>query len=487
MMAYRTQTNKDVDHLQPPQDMHAERAVLGAVLKDSEALGYVLETFDTATTFYTERHRLIFQAAVDLYNSNQPCDITTVANEMRKQGNLEKAGGRVYLVELAEGVASTANIESHAGIVLEKSLLRQLISTTNEITRTSYREERPVEDLLDEAESNIFRIAQQRIRQGFLPIRKLVGDTLEHIGEMDVSDGGLLGLPTGFGELDKLTLGLHGGDLIIIAGRPSMGKTSLAMNIAEHIATSTKKGVGMFSVEMSKEQLVLRLLCGRARLNQHRLRSGRLREDEWPSLTTAGNILSQAPLFVDDSPTLTTLQMRAKARRLKSNHDVSLIIVDYIQLMAASGRYENRQQEIATISRGIKALAKELSIPVIAISQLSRQVEQRGGDRIPQLSDLRESGAIEQDADVVMFVHRPEFYMSREERMEDTAKGPRDTKVGKANIIVAKQRNGPTGKVELAFVKELTRFEELAPEYRSAGHDVPEDHDEPSGHGPLPF
>ncbi|RKX24470.1 MAG: replicative DNA helicase [Candidatus Zixiibacteriota bacterium] len=479
-MAYRTQTNKQVDQLQPPQSLEVEQSILGAILKDPEAINRVVDIIQDSRDFYAPKHQLIFQAAVDLYEQSEPIDITTVASRLQDRNHLEKIGGRVYLVELAEQVASTGNVASYANIVLEKSVLRRLISTSNEILRSCYALEMPAEELLDQAEANIFSISESRLRQGFAPMKSLVTDSLEQIDAMQLSEGGLAGLKTGFHDLDTMTLGLQKSELIIVAGRPSMGKTSLAMNIAEHIATvpEKKKTVGIFSIEMSKDALVFRMLCGRARLDQHKLRSGKLKDSEWPRLSTAGNLLSQASIFVDDSPSLSPLEVRAKARRLMAQHGLDLIIVDYIQLMHGNARVENRQQEIAIISRNLKALAKELDIPVIAISQLSRAVEQRGGDKRPQLADLRESGAIEQDADVVLLVYRPEMYMSHLDRND-----PKYLEVeGRAEIIVAKQRNGPTGTVRLGFIKNLARFENL----ETRRPDLPEGVN-PVGDGNVPF
>ncbi|MDF1545345.1 MAG: replicative DNA helicase [bacterium] len=481
-MAYRTNEEKKIGRLQPPQSLDAEQAVLGAILKDEDAINRTIEVIDNESVFYSPANRFIYRAILDLYEKSEPCDITTVANHLVQQDKLEKAGGRVYLVELAEMVASTANVTSYANIVLEKSLLRKLINSSNEIIQSCYNMDEPVDNLLDHAEATIFSISESRMRKGFIGMKELVDSSLQEIDDMQISEGGLSGLHTGFRKLDEKTLGLHPGDLVIVAGRPSMGKTSLAMNIAENVATREKdpKGVGIFSIEMSKEQLVFRMLCGRGRLNQQDVRSGKLRDSEWPELNKAGNVLRNAPIFVDDSPTLTSLEVRAKARRLKAQHDIGLIIVDYIQMMYGTARSENRQQEIAVISRGMKALAKELEVPVIAISQLSRQVEQRGQDKRPQLSDLRESGAIEQDADLVIFVYRPEFYMAHVEKTD-----PAFLEVeGKAEIIIAKQRNGPIGIVNLAFVKEFARFENLAEQH----HHLPPGVDPVQDHPPdMPF
>jgi len=477
-MAQRIQQTSRTDDLQPPQSLDAEQAVLGSILKDSEAVYQAIEILDGPDNFYYPKHQEIYRAVLRLYDKSEPSDITTVANELLKEGVLERIGGRVYLVQLAESVATTANIVHHCNIVLEKSVLRKLIQTSNEIVRSCYAMEMPVDDLLDAAEANIFNISESRLRKGFTSIKELMPSTFEQIENLQSEESALVGIKTGFTDMDNMTNGLHRGDLIIVAGRPSMGKSALVMNIAEHIAVNQNKGVGVFSVEMSNEALALRVLCGRARVSQQRLRAGKLKKEEWPRLTVAGGSLSDAPIFIDDSPNLTSLEMRAKARRLKAQYDIALIIVDYIQMMHASGRHENRQQEIASISRNLKILAKELDIPVVACSQLSRMVEQRGGDKRPQLADLRESGAIEQDADVVMFVYRPEHYLSHLERTD-----PKFQEVeGRAEIIVAKQRNGPTGAVNLTFIKEFARFENPAPGFRELPVDVervPPDEDIP--------
>ncbi|MBD3404400.1 replicative DNA helicase [candidate division GN15 bacterium] len=453
-MATRAQTDKDVSRLQPPQSLDAEQSVLGAVLKDPEAVNRAVELLDSDSYFYSPRHQIIYKAVLELYNRNEPCDITTITHELTRHGQLDKIGGRVYLVELVEGVVSVSNVEAHASIVLEKSVLRRLIQASSDIMQRCYNGEQAVDDLLDEAEAGIFTISESRLRQGFVAIEGPVHEVWREVENPDLARSAL---STGYHELDRLTDGLRNGDLVVVAGRPSMGKTAFALNIAEHVAIESKKGIGIFSIEMSREQLVTRMLCGRAGVNQQKVRSQRLSDPEKRKLAMTAAKLSESPIFIDDSPLLSALEMRAKARRLKAQQDVGLIIVDYIQMMHASGRLENRQQEIAQISRSMKSLAKELNVPVIAISQLSRMVEQRGGDKRPQLADLRESGAIEQDADVVMFVYRPEFYLSHLEKTD-----PKYMEVeGKAEIIVAKQRNGPTGVVQLSFRKELARFGNL--------------------------
>jgi len=463
-VATRFEKEKSIRQIEPPQSVEAEQAILGAILKDPEAIHSIVDYFNSSENFYVPRHGLIFRGILNLYERNEPCDVTTVSEELARLNLLEKIGGRTYLIDLVQGTASTANVTSYADIVLEKSVLRQLISVSNNIIKGCYDQTDEVGELLDRAEERIFALTESRLRKGFTRVSDLLPQTFEQLEDYQETQGGLVGVPTGFSELDTITAGLHNNDFIVVAGRPSMGKTALALNIAEYVAIEKKKSVGIFSIEMSKEQLALRLLCGRARISQHKLRTGRLKDQEWSQLTLASGPLSEAEIYIDDSPMLSTLEMRAKARRLKAQHNIELLVIDYIQMMSSPGRVDNRQHEMAMISRSIKGLAKELCIPVVAVSQLSRNVEMRGGDKRPQLSDLRESGAIEQDADVVMFVYRPEFYMSHLDNDD-----PKRLEVkGKAEILVAKQRNGPTGKVELTFVKDYVRFENLARGYASA-------------------
>jgi replicative DNA helicase len=466
---HKKEKDKDVTHLEPPQSIDAEQQVLGAILKDPETISAIIELINTEEHFYVNRHKIIFAAILRLFEKNDPSDITTVADELEKMNQLEKVGGRLYLVELVEGVVSTANVISYANIILEKWVLRSLIDTSNNIAKDCYELEGEVTEILDKAEQRIFSISESRLRKGFVPLSQLLPRTFEQIEDFQETKGGLVGIKTGFPDLDALTAGLHNGDFVVVAGRPSMGKTALALNIAEHIAIEEKIPVGIFSIEMSKEQVALRFLCGRARISQHLLRTDRLRDSQWQKLTHAFQPLSEAAIFVDDSATLSTLEMRAKARRLKARYNIGLLIIDYIQMIYNTTRTENRQQEMAMISRAMKSLAKELNIPIVACSQLSRMVEIRGGDKRPQLSDLRESGAIEQDADVVMFVYRPEFYLSHLDK-ED----PKRLEVeGRAEIIVSKQRNGPTGTIKLAFVKDIVRFENLAYQpYRTESEEV---------------
>jgi len=457
-MAVNTGKDKQTKQHEPPHSVEAEQALLGSVLKDSDAINKIVDYFNSPQFFYFPKHGVIYAAVLNLYEKNEPSDVTTVSEELVRMNELDNIGGRSYLIDLISGVASTANVNSYADIIIEKAILRNLINVSTDITRSCYELDDDVGNLLDLAEQKIFSIAESRLRKGFTRVSELLPQSFEQLEDYQSTKGGLVGVATGFVELDNITAGLHNGDFVVIAGRPSMGKTAFALNIAEHVAINEKKPVGIFSIEMSQEQLVLRLLCGRARISQHQLRTGKLKDSEWVKLTHASGPLSEADIFIDDSAFLSTLEMRAKARRLKAQYDVGLLIIDYMQMMHAPGRIENRQQEIAMISRTMKGLAKELNIPVVACSQLSRMVETRGGDKRPQLSDLRESGAIEQDADVVMFVYRPEFYFSH--------LPPDDPKLlevrGKAEIIVAKQRNGPTGKIDLTFVKDFVRFESMA-------------------------
>jgi len=457
-MATRPEVKEGTVRLEPPKSIDAEQAVLGSILKNPDILSSIIEYLVSDDFFYVPKHRLIYRAILSLYEKNEPSDITTVAEELVKMNQLDKIGGRTYLIELVDGVATTANAVSYASIVLEKAVLRTLIDLSNAIVEDCYSQTSEVAEVLDHAERSIFAISESRLRKGFVALSELIPRTFDQIEDFQETKGGIAGMATGFEQLDAITAGLHRGDFVVIAGRPSMGKTALALNIAEYVAVEKKSPVAIFSIEMSKESLALRLLCGRARISQHLLRTDRLRDAQYQQLILAADPLRQAQIFIDDSATLSTLEMRAKARRLKSQYDIGLLIVDYIQMMHSTSRVENRQQEMAMISRALKSLAKELNIPVVACSQLSRMVEMRGGEKRPQLSDLRESGAIEQDADVVMFVYRPEFYLSHLER--DDAR--RLEVAGKAEIIVAKQRNGPTGVVELAFVKEYVRFENLA-------------------------
>lgn len=430
----------------PPNNPEAEQAVLSGILIESEALSRVSE-FLVADDFYRESHRKIFRAMLALYEKSEPTDLLTVSNELRKQGELENIGGSSYLATLVDYLPTAANIISYARIIKEKSVLRSLITISTEIITQGFAEVDNVDQFLDEAEQMIFQLSEKRVRQSFYPVKEIVKETYRIIESLHERKD-LSGVPTGFADLDRMTCGLQPSDLIIIAGRPSMGKTAFALNIAEHAACQKKICTAVFSLEMNKEQLVQRMLCGLGKVDASKLRGGFLNQNDWTNLHRAADKLSQSPLFIDDTPALSVLEMRAKARRLKKEHNLGMIMVDYLQLMRASSRSESREREISEISRSLKALAKELHVPVIALSQLNRSVETRPEKhKRPQMSDLRESGAIEQDADVIAFIYRDEVYN------KDTAEP------GVAEIIIGKQRNGPIGTVKLAFLRQHTRFE----------------------------
>lgn len=453
-MATRFDTiDREIAGRVPPQAQDVEMAVLGAMMRDAESVGLVIEVLQD-NDFYKPAHRKIYAAMQSLFERSEPIDLATVAAELEKTGDLDKCGGRAALVDIADSVFTAANAQAHARLVQDKAVLRQLIKTSQHISESCFSAPGEVADLLDEAEGMIFAISESRARQDFTSISELTIPTFDRIDQYYKQGGGITGLPTGYTDLDNLTAGMHPGDLIILAGRPSMGKTSFALNIMEHVAFESQKACAIFSLEMSKEQLAERLLASVARVNGLDMRKGRLRREKYDDLYTAAGKLHEAKIWIDDSAALGVLELRAKARRLKAQHDIALIVVDYMQMMHGPRNAENRQQEISIISRSLKSLAKEIKVPVLALSQLSRQVEQRGGDRRPQLADLRESGAIEQDADVVMFVYRPERYGITEEKgqsLENTAE-----------IIVGKQRNGPIGTVLLTFLKDFTRFENRA-------------------------
>ena len=441
--------SEDSLHKLPPQDLDAERAVLGAALLENDALFRVVDVIG-ADDFYRDAHRKIFNAMLQLNERNEPIDLITLTDLLRREGALEAVGGASYISGLVDAIPTAANIRMHGKIVREKALLRNMIGTATEIVTRAYDQSDRVENLLDEAERSIFAISEQNIRPAFIPIKDVVKGSFEMIEKLYERKERVTGAPMGIAKLDEMTSGLQPSDLIIIAGRPSMGKTALALGVAQHIGINKGGTVAIFSLEMSKEQLVLRMLCSEARVDSHKLRSGFLAKTDWPKLTTAAGRLAESPIFIDDSAALSVLETRAKARRLKAERGLSLIIVDYLQLMRGRGEADTREQEISTISRGLKALAKELSVPVVALSQLSRAVESRAAEhKKPILADLRESGAIEQDADVVMFIYREEVYR----RTDDNH--------GVAEIIIGKQRNGPTGSVKVTFLERYTRFENL--------------------------
>ncbi|MDI6754283.1 MAG: replicative DNA helicase [Thermodesulfobacteriota bacterium] len=435
----------------PPQSLEAEVSVLGGVLLENEALNRVLEVVREGD-FYRESHRKIFSAMVNLYERNEPADLITLSETLKKKDALEEIGGLEYLNFLANSVPTAANIAYYAKIIKEKSILRKLINRATEIVSLGYSNSSDVDEFLDQAERLIFEISEDRVRPSFYPIKDIIKSSFKTIERLYEKHQLITGVPTGFTKLDELTSGLQPSDLIIVAGRPSMGKTALALNITQHAAIEGGIPSAIFSLEMAKEQLALRMLCSEAKVDAHRLRGGFLSEADWPRLTRAAGSLSEAPIFIDDTPGITVLEMRAKSRRLKAEHKLGLVVVDYMQLMRGRSDSETREQEISDISRSLKSLAKELALPVIALSQLNRRVEDRG-DRRPQLADLRESGAIEQDADVIIFIYRDEVYNKSDDNPHR----------GKAEIIIGKQRNGPTGIFDLAFLDKYTCFENLSP------------------------
>jgi len=435
---------------QIPWSNEAEQAVLGAMLLDQDAALKAAEVLDDAM-FYREGHRLLFRAMLALTERGDVIDPVTLRDELMRRGDLDRAGGMEYVVPTA------ANIEYHARIVRDKAVLRRLIEAATSIIQDAYDGRATSAEVLDNAEHRVFQVAQLRRSEEFVRLKELIWPTMERIEQLHTSQGALTGVATGFKDLDLLTAGFQRGDLVIIAARPSMGKTAFALNIVQHAAIEHTVRVAVFSLEMSKEQLVQRLLCSEGLVDAQRLRRGQLRDDDYPKLARAAGLLGTAPIWIDDSAMLTPLAMRSKARRLKAEHDIGMVVVDYLQMMQGPTDAESRQQEISFISRSLKALAKELDVPVVALSQLSRAPEQRGGEhRRPQLSDLRESGAIEQDADVVCFIYRQEFY--------DGATDPKtnESLEGMAELIVGKQRNGPTGTVKLFFKKEYTRFDNFS-------------------------
>jgi replicative DNA helicase len=453
LSALNTTVERDTDSLRvPPHSVQAEQSVLGGLMLDNTSWDQVADRVGPED-FYRREHRLIYEAVATLAEEVKPFDVVTLAEELERQGELDTVGGMPYLGALANDTPSAANIRAYADIVREHSVVRQLIRVGTEIADSGFRPEgRASTELLDDAERRVFQIAEQRSRggSGFEPAKKLVTKALDRIETLFQQEDAITGISTGFSDLDDMTSGLQRSDLVIVAGRPSMGKTTFAMNIAENVALKTRLPVAVFSMEMPGEQLAMRMMASLGRVDQQRVRTGKLLEDEWPRLTSAVSLLAEAPLFVDDSPALTPTELRARARRLsrESNSKLGLIVIDYLQLMQAPGVKENRTAEISLISRSLKSLAKELDVPVIALSQLNRNLEQRPNKR-PVMSDLRESGSIEQDADVVVFIYRDEVY---------NPNIPEEDK-GKAEIILGKQRNGPIGTVNLTFLGQYTKFE----------------------------
>lgn len=438
-----------IDRL-PPQNIEAEQSVLGSMLIEREAIVRVVEFLDE-DAFYRDVHRKIFEAMLYLFEHSEAVDIVTVTEELRRRGHLDEAGGIAYLTSLANQVPTAANVEYYARIVEAKGALRRLIQASGEVARQAFEGQDDLEEILDRAENLIFAVAQRRRLRGYVPLRQVLVETYERLEHLYANQGQITGVPTGFRDLDRITSGLHPSDLLILAARPAQGKTALCLNIACNAAVRKKIGVGIFSLEMSREQVAMRMLCAEAKVDGHRLRNGTLTDDEWSRLTRVLARLSEAPILIDDTPNITLMEIRAKARRMKTEQGIGLLIVDYLQLIHGRHRTENRQQEISEISRSLKALAREIQVPIIALSQLSRAVEQRQ-DKRPMLSDLRESGSLEQDADLVAFIyHNPE---AQEQNVIE--------------LIIAKHRNGPTGSVNLLFLKESGVFGSLEKRFQQA-------------------
>lgn len=433
----------------PPQNLEAEQSVLGSMLLDREAV-YTALNLLVPEDFYRQANKLIFEAISHLADASEPADTVTVVEELRRRGQLEEVGGISYIAALADSVPSAANVEYYCRIIEEKSLLRRLIAAAVEITNTAYDGGLETEELLDAAERKMFEISSRRRIRPYVALKDLLAEAMDHIEFLVQNKGSFVGVPSGFKDLDELTSGFHPSELIVLAARPSVGKTTLSLNIASHVAVQASIPVAFFSLEMSRDQLAQRLLCAEVSINSHRLRTGYLSDEDWKKISLAAARLGQAPFYVDDSPNLSLMEVRSRARRLKSERDIGFMVIDYLQLLHTRSRAENRQQEISEISRSLKGLARELEIPIMALSQLSRAVEQREKKR-PQLSDLRESGAIEQDADVVLFI----YDNPAPDKVED----------GVIELILAKQRNGPVGSVEVLFRRDVGKFVNLDRRY----------------------
>lgn len=447
----------------PPQAIELEEAVLGALMLEKEALSQVIDILKPEA-FYVEKNQHVFRAVQRLFEQSKPVDLLTVTQELRQLGLLEKIGGAFYIAELTNRVASAANIEFHARVLLEKYILRELVRISSDITKQAFEETTDVFELLDKAETDLFAVAEQNIRKNSESMSTLMSKAIKEIEAIGQQEEGLSGVPSGFTMLDRITNGWQRGTLNIIAARPAMGKTAFVLSLARNAAVDFKKGIAFFSLEMGALELVNRLISGEAEIEAEKIKKGKLESHEWQQLNTKVGRLSQAPFFIDDTPQLSLFELRAKCRRLKAQHDIQMIIIDYLQLMSGGNENQggNREQVIASISRGLKALAKELSVPVIALSQLSRAVETRGGDKKPQLSDLRESGSIEQDADMVMFIYRSDYYGLENDH------GP-----GVSSIIIAKHRNGQTGEVNLRFVNKYAKFVNLETDYAAIASNIP--------------
>lgn len=450
----------------PPHALEAELSVLGGILLENNALNVVVQVL-SPDDFYSTGNGIIYETMSELFRKGEPVDSVTLRAALVARGLLQKSGGDEHLLSLTNQFPTVSNIESHAKIVREKSIVRRLIQGCHEIATTGYGDYGELEVYLDHTEKKIFDVAKERTASPYEHIKDVVFRTFEEITEAQKKGDKITGLPTGFERLDAMTAGLKAGELIIVAGRPGMGKTALAINIAVHASKTKKAPVVIFSLEMAKEELARRLLCSEAKVDGSRLRTGQLSREDWTRLASAAGPLTQHPIFIDDTPALTLMQLRSKARRLKAEHGLSMVVVDYLQLMRSGTRTDSREQEISEISRSLKALSKELSLPVIALSQLNRSVENRAGkDKRPQLADLRESGAIEQDADVILFVYREELYAKDEQERKEFR--------GKAEIIIGKQRAGPTGIVRCKFLHEYTRFEDTPDERYSEEEGQPQ-------------
>ncbi|HAO20255.1 MAG: replicative DNA helicase [Desulfobacteraceae bacterium IS3] len=437
----------------PPQNIEAEESLLSAILMDNDTLLDVIEIL-SPQDFYKTAHQHIFETILELSQKSDPIDLITLANLLKKKGKLEDIGGASYLARLIDAVPMALNAPNYAKIIREKARLRRLIEKASEITRRCFEDREDMEEIIDFAENAIFKISEDRINPSFYPISKIIESNIDALEERQGSNALVTGIPTGYTDFDRMTAGLQKSDLIILAARPSMGKTAFALNIARNVAVDAEVPVAVFSLEMSKEQLSMRMLCSEARVDSSRLRGGFFSKEDWVRLTDAAGMLSEAPIFIDDSASISAMEIRAKARRLKMEKDLGLIVIDYLQLMRGRADAERRDLEISEISRSLKALAKELNVPVVALSQLNRKLEERG-DKRPILSDLRESGSLEQDADVVAFIYRDEVYNKDENNPER----------GKAELIISKQRNGPIGIVPLTFLNIYTRFENAATDY----------------------
>lgn len=434
----------------PPQSIEAEESLISAVLLDNNTLLDILEVL-SADDFYKSAHQKIFSAVTELFSEGEPVDLVTLAEHLKKHNQLESVGGAVYLAKIVDTAPVPANAKHYAKIIHDKATLRRMITTANDIVHRCYEQTGDIDEVIDHAESSLLAIAEQKIKQAFFPISKIIEANIDALEERQGNKSLMSGVPSGFKKLDEMTAGFQKSDLIILAARPGMGKTALALNLARYAAVEGEIPVAVFSLEMSKEQLSMRLLCSEARIDSARVRDGFFNDDDWYRLTNAAGVLSGAPIFIDDSPDLSTLDVKTKARRLKREKNLGMILIDYMQLMRPGKSMERRELEISEMSRTMKALAKELDIPVIALSQLNRRLEERS-DKRPQLSDLRESGALEQDADLVMFIYRDEVYNADENNPNKNL----------AELHLAKQRNGPTGTCPLVFKGEYTRFENMA-------------------------